>query len=261
MRLATKVADRDRRVLIVAGLLVWELVMRLGLVSPLFAASPSSIAISLGELLMMEEVRRALRETLTAMVTSFTIAAVAGIVLAVAIGRSKFLYRAFHPISVMIYSSPKMIFLPLLILFLGIGPALKVAYGAFSAFFAVLIMVTAGVRVVDKKLHVAARSMGATRWQEMRHVDVPAAMPSVVVGLWYGLKHAVTAVLIAELFVGGGRGIGYFIDIYTATFQASRVWALVIALSLVAILLGNFWRWVEERVDKARIQEERLAGA
>jgi ABC-type nitrate/sulfonate/bicarbonate transport system permease component len=112
-----------------------------------------------------------------------------------------------------------------------------------------MVTVTGGVRTIDTQLLVATRSMGASRWQMLVRVIVPGALPSMIAAMWFGLKQALGGVLLAELFISGGQGIGYWITQYTSLFQPENVYALILGLSLIAILLGTGWRWVENRVS------------
>ncbi|MBI4012733.1 MAG: ABC transporter permease subunit [Candidatus Rokubacteria bacterium] len=248
---SAEAADRHRPWLIVGGLALWELVVRLGWVNPLFAASPSAVAVSAVHLLAMPEIRAALLDAVTMMLAAFGIAAAAGIALGTGLGLSRSAYRVLHPPLVVFFSVPKMIFLPLVVLIFGIGFEAKVAYGVLSAISPVVVNVTAGVRMVDRRLVLAARAMGATPLQLFRHVVVPGSVPMVGAGLWYGIKHALLGVLIGELFVSQ-RGVGYWITLYTAGFKTDRVLALVLALAAVAIGLGTVWRHVEDRLGRWR---------
>lgn len=235
----------------VAILALWELVLRTGLISPVFLASPSQIVIAGVELAADGEIRQAFAETLAMVAVAFGIAAIGGILLGAWLGLSNWAYRAFHPLVALAMSTPKMIFLPLMLVVFGIGFTAKVAYGAFSAIFYVTINVTAGARMVDPTLLTAIRSMGASRRDRLRLVVLPGSLPAVAVGLWYGMKHALLGVLIAELFVSI-RGIGYWIGTYTASFRVDRVYAIVVALSAMAIALGSIWKRVDDRVGRWR---------
>lgn len=248
-------ADRDRKWILLGVLVVWELVVRLGLISTMFAPAPTAVVVGMFGLAADPEIRRAFGDTVVMLFAAFGLAGVGGILIGALLGLSKWAYRVFHPIVVILFSTPKMIFVPLVILIFGIGFTAKVAYASMAAIFPVIVTVVAGVRVIDTRLLTAARSMGATRWQTIRLVVVPGSMPAVFAALWYGIKHALLGVLIMELFVSQ-RGIGYFIRVYTSGFRSDRVYALLLALSLVAIALATFWRRVEERLSRWRTTGE-----
>lgn len=243
---------RDRVLLLVAFFLIWEFTLRLGIVDPFFAAMPTEIAASMFELAQVPEVRSAFFDTLTMVGVAFGIASVAGILMGAWMGLSRFAYRAFHPVATLAMSTPKMIFLPLMLVIFGIGFTSKVAYGVFSAIFFIIVNVTGGVRMVDDRLLTVVKSMGANRWERLRYVVLPGSLPAVATGLWYGIKHALLGVLIAELFVSV-QGIGFWINRYSATLRVERVYAIVIALAILAIALGWIWKRIDEHMNRWRV--------
>jgi ABC-type nitrate/sulfonate/bicarbonate transport system permease component len=229
----------------------WELTVQAGWISKTFAAAPTQVAVAVVELAGLPEVRSAFLAALAMFLVAFAIAAVAGVLAGAALGLSQIAHRIFHPIVLGLFSTPKMIFIPIFILIAGFGVESKIAYGAVSGFFPIAVTVTAGVRMVDRRLLLALRSLGASRWQSLRTVILPASLPAVIAALWYGMKHSLLGVLIMELFASQG-GIGHYISQYTSTFRPDRVYALVFSMALFAILLGSFWRWQEKRFSRWR---------
>lgn len=238
----------DRALLAVVILAVWQLAVSSGLVNPRFVPSPASIAIATGELAMSGDVRRAVLDACWMVLVSSGIAAAVGIPLAAATGLSDRLYRILNPAITTLFATPKLIFLPLFILAFGVQFNAKVAYGATSALFPLMVMVIAGVRAVDPRFLKVSRALGANRAQTIAHVTIPAAMPSLFVGLWHCVKHALLGVLIVELFVSR-QGVGALIRKYTATFQPENVFALIVALSLFAMLVSQLIGALEKRVS------------
>ncbi|MPZ26715.1 MAG: ABC transporter permease subunit [Micromonosporaceae bacterium] len=232
-------------------LLGWELVVRAELLSPLFAAAPTQVAAAAVELATMPEVRAAFLAAIWMFLVAFAIAGTAGVLAGAAMGLSRVAYRVFHPAVLGLFSTPKMIFIPIFILLAGFTEISKISYGAVSGFFPVAVTVTAGVGMIDRRLLLALRSMGASRWQALHTAIVPGSLPSVLTGLWYGMKHALLGVLIMELFASQ-RGIGHYIGLYSSTLRPDRVYALVFGMALFAILLGSLWRWQEARLSRWR---------
>lgn len=232
-------------------LLVWELMVRAELLSPLFAAAPTEVAAAAVELATMPQVRTAFVGAIGMFLVAFAIAGTAGVLAGAAMGLSRVTHRVFHPAVLGLFSTPKMIFIPIFILLAGFSEVSKISYGAVSGFFPVAVTVTAGVRMIDRRLLLALRSMGASRWQSLRTVIVPGSLPAVLTGLWYGMKHALLGVLIMELFASQ-RGIGHYIGLYSSTLRPDRVYALVFGMALFAILLGSLWRRQEARLSRWR---------
>lgn len=238
------------RLLFILGLLgLWAAVVQAEWVSPLLLPAPAAVAKAALKLAVTPEVRTAFGSTVLAVALAFAISAVGGVAFGIWMGLSRWAYGVLYPVSVVFFSVPKMIFLPLILLFFGSGPDGKVAYGVLSGFFPAAITVTAGVLMVNERLLVAARSLGASGPQVVWHVIMPGTVPAMVTALWYALKNALMGVLLAELFVSQ-RGIGYFINFFTSGFQTDKTYALILALSLAAIGLGACWRLLEERVHR-----------
>jgi ABC-type nitrate/sulfonate/bicarbonate transport system permease component len=253
-RSANTSASRTRLILgavIIVWLVAWEATVRAGWISETFAAAPSQVAAAMVDLAATSQVRDAFLGAIVMFLIAFAIAAMTGVLAGAAMGLSKIAHRVFHPLILGLFATPKMIFLPIVILVAGFGVESKVAYGAISGFFPVAVTVTAGVRMVDRRLLLALRSLGASRWQALRSVIIPASLPSVLAALWYGMKHALLGVLIMELF-SSQDGIGHYIGLYTSTFRPDRVYALVFGMAIFAILLGSFWRWQEKKLSRWR---------
>jgi ABC-type nitrate/sulfonate/bicarbonate transport system permease component len=236
---------------LVVWLASWEITVQAGWVSKTFAAAPSQVAVAVVELAGLPDVRAAFLGAILLFLAAFGIAAVVGVLLGAVMGLSRIAHRIFHPIVLGLFSTPKMIFIPIFILVAGFGIESKISYAAMSGLLPVAVTVTAGVRMVDRRLLLALRSLGATRWQSLRTVVIPASLPSVLAGLWYGMKHALLGILIMELFASQG-GIGHYIGLYTSTFRPDRVFALVFGMALFSILLGSFWRRQEKRFSRWR---------
>lgn len=241
----------DRALATVGFLALWQLAVALELLNPRLIPSPTSIAVASWELAQLPEIQQAMLAAGIHVGIAFTIAATVGVLVGAAIGLSTLLYRVFHPSVMMLFATPKLIFLPLFVLVFGIGDTSRVAYGAVSGVLPVIVTVVAGVRSVEKKLLDAALSMGARRRHSILYVSIPAALPSVFVALWYGIKHALMGVLIMELFISR-MGIGFYIRSYTTGFRPDRAFALIIAISLFAILVSQVVKAAEVRASSWR---------
>lgn len=237
-----------RTFLVLGALALWQLAVRNGGSAMIFPP-PSAVLVSMIELLGLPEVRGALLEALGCVLIAFGLAAVVGMFCGLAMGLSQLLYAAAYPVFVLLNSIPKMIFMPLVVLTLGVEEPAKVAYGFFSAVLPVAISITTAVRSVDEKLIRAARSMAASKFRMVWNVIIPSAAPTIFSSLWYGLQYALLGVLLMELFVST-RGVGYFINEYA--LQPARVFALMFLLALGAILLTAAWRAVERRSTRWR---------
>lgn len=242
---------RDRALIAVALVVVWEGVIRFGVIDTLFLASPSQVWRAMMELGADPVIIETFLNTVKVLAIAFVVGSGLAVLVGAWLGLVPRAYRTFLPFVSVAMSTPKMIFLPLVIVIFGIGDLSKIVYGGMSAFFFTIPNISAAVRMLDHRLHVAIESLGASRRQRFVHFVVPGSLPGVVTGLWYGLKHALLSVLVAELFVSQS-GIGFWINRYTSSFQVDKVFALILGLSVIAVALGWLFRAAEKRLDRWR---------
>src|SRR5207237_7559876 len=124
-----------------------------------------------------------LRVTLSSIAAAYAMACVLGIFSGWLVTRSQLLTRALEPLVSGIFAIPITLFFPLFILFFGIGPWSKIAYGAVYGFFPITLNTIAALAHVDRRLIDAGRAMGFTRMGILRHVLLPAAVPVILSGL------------------------------------------------------------------------------
>ncbi|TFV90231.1 ABC transporter permease subunit [Blastococcus sp. CT_GayMR20] len=241
-----------RLLLILAWLVLWEITVRLELLNPILVATPSATAVEMVAILGDEEVRAAFGRTLSEYVVGFTIGAVAGIALGVVLGLSRPAFRVLNAPLMIVYGTPKSIFLPLFVVFLGLGFESPTAFAAMETVFPLVIAVVAGMHSLDARLMTAADAMGASRLDKVRFLIIPSALPSIISGMWLGLKQALLAVLLAELLISGGDNVGFYIAHYAAVFEPEKVYALIGWLSVFAITLGVIWRRVDAYAGRWR---------
>jgi ABC-type nitrate/sulfonate/bicarbonate transport system permease component len=249
-----KLADRAfliRTAILVGVIAVWDVSVRLGLMDERFLPLPGDVAAALVALLGDEEARAAFATTGNSILIAFVVGTTAGMAVAMVLGASDLLRRAYLSPLVFILSTPKSIFLPIFILAFGIGGASSAAFGAFEAFFYVVVNVLGGIGLVQERHLRVARAFNASRFH--RYVDVigPAALPGIFAALWYGVKHAFLGVMIAQLWASRG-GIGDLIRTYSATLKTDYVMAIVLLITIVAVIAGSLWTKVEVNLNKWR---------
>ncbi len=144
-----------------------------------------------------------------------------------------------------------MTILPLFILYFGIGPASKIAYGVSHGIFPIIVNVVAGAQNVKPILLLSARSMGASRGQIFRWVILPHMMPSFFTGMRLGMTAVLLGVLLAELYVSSA-GIGYFTRRFTESFDPTKLFGLVAVIAALAIALNEIVRRAELRFARWR---------
>src|SRR5580698_449425 len=145
-------------------------------VNRLLLPNPVAVWQQLLDVLHSGEYLPDLRVTLTELAVAFFLAVTSGTIVGFFVSRTRYTVRVFDPLFAGIYSIPIILFLPLYILFFGLGPASKIALGTTISFFPIAIATIAGFSNVDRTLVTAARSMGASNSQLFRYVLVPAAL-------------------------------------------------------------------------------------
>ena len=177
----------------------------------------------------------------------FAVACAVAVPLGIAMGSMPRLERNLDPLVETFRPIAAIAILPLVILWLGTGTASAVAIVAYAAFFPVLVNTIAGVKRVEPSLMRAALTMGVPAATRMRVVLLPAALPSILVGMRIGLGIAWTAIIAAELAVGakagGTGGIGQMMFVFYAySVELNGIVVCMIAVGIVALLLDRALR-------------------
>jgi ABC-type nitrate/sulfonate/bicarbonate transport system permease component len=235
---------------VVLLLIGWEIAAR-WFIDPMFISPPSRVLLSLGTVWHTSGVPAALRLTLFELAAAFAIAVAIGLTVGLAVGLQPFARRSLMPIILLLYGLPQITILPLFILYFGIGPASKIAFGVTHGMFPIMIAIVAGVQNLKPILLVSARSMGASRWQILRWVIFPHMIPSLFAGMRLGMSGALLGVLLAELYVSTA-GIGHFTTMFTENFDPTKLFGLVAMLAAMAIVLNEIVRRAETRFSRWR---------
>ena len=222
---------------------VWEIAARF-FVDKIFLSPPSQVFTQLDALFATNGVPQALRITVFELAVAFAISVVIGLVVGLAVGLQRFSYRSFMPIILLLYGTPQITILPLFVLYFGIGPASKIAFGVSHGIFPIIVTVVAGVQNLKPILLTSARSMGASRWQIFRWVIFPHMIPSFFTGMRLGMTGVLLGVLLAELYVSTA-GIGYFTTLFTQSFNPTKLLGLISVLAAMAIALNEIVRRAE----------------
>lgn len=240
-----------RRLIVLAGLLLWEAWLRLAGPSTL-VAPPSAILRALAtEVLADGTVREAILTAFLEVAAGYGLAIAGGIAIGLGVGWTGLGRRSLTPIVLLLYALPQVVLLPLFILGFGIGPAAKIAFGVSHGIFPVIVNVLAGMRTVNPLYLRAARSMGAGRLDIVRNVMLPHMVPSLFTGLRLAMTMTLLGVILAELYVSTS-GVGYFTKLFAETFDPAPLFALIGTLAAMAIALNELVRGIERRFTRWR---------
>jgi len=249
-----------RSIIAVAVFVVlWEAAGRLGWIDPVLLAYPSSILREAGVLFGGGELWGDTLFTLRVFALGFAIAAVAGTAVGFAIGYSTATHEVLGPFIVVVNALPKIVLMPLIVLWLGIGPAANIFLGALMASFPILIAVRAGIRSLDPDLIRLGRVYGASRSLMLRRVVLPAITPFLLSGARVAISYCMVGVLIAEFF-GANRGLGYRMILYSANFRIPAFFVCIVTVAVVTLCLTAVVHALERRAEGWRPSAFELPG-
>jgi ABC-type nitrate/sulfonate/bicarbonate transport system permease component len=222
---------------VLALLVTWEAIARVGWVDPLFVPAPSAVAGALGRI--GPSAVAGLADTLVKTAIAYALSVVLGVSLGIVLGSVRLFRDVLDPFVIALYGMPKILVLPWIVLLLGFGTAPAILYGAIHGFFPILVLVAGGVRDVDRTLLGVARAFGASPWQLYWKVVLPAIVPTVLAGMRLGVVFCLLGVLIVEMFAGV-RGMGHVLNSLANGFQAPELFAAtaLVSAASIAIVLG-----------------------
>jgi len=184
--------------------------------------------------------------TLIRTLAGFAIAVVLGVLLGVAIGASRLVYRGLYPVLVGFNSIPKVAVVPVFVIWFGIGtvPALLTAF--LVSFFPIAVNVATGLATIEPELLDVMRSLGATKRKILTKVGLPRAMPYFFASLKVAITLAFVGTIISET-VASNKGIGYLMMAATANFDTPLVFAGLFVIAVMGIVMYALFAVIEQR--------------
>ncbi len=214
----------------------WELIVRALDVPPIVLPAPSEIAQSLVEMLGTVSFATHLGVTLYEILAGFFLGAVAGLFFGGLIGCFPLLEKSLYPYLVAFQTVPKVALAPLVVIWFGFGVGSKVVITAIISFFPILANTIAGLRATPPEQIELLLAFTATRWQIFWKVQVPQALPYIVVGVDVALMLAVIGAIVGE-FVSAKAGLGFLILQKNFSMDMAGVFAILIVLSAIGVVL------------------------
>jgi sulfonate transport system permease protein len=228
-------------------LVVWQMASNLGYIKPLILPPPSQVAMTFWELLQSGAMARHVGISVLRVLEGFGIAALLGLGLGIAIGLSRTLDRMSDLIIQVVKPIPPIAWIPLAILWFGIGEESKVYIIFLGAFFPIIINTIDGIRQTDHKLVEVARILEVPRWKFVRQVVIPGAFPAIMTGLRVGLMVAWMCVVAAEL-IAASSGIGYLIMDARQLSQSDVVLVGMITIGVIGKVMDSLIKRLEQRL-------------
>jgi ABC-type nitrate/sulfonate/bicarbonate transport system permease component len=239
-------------------LIAWELFARSGRVTPFMLPTFSSVAERIYSDAISGDLWINLGLTVFRAMTGFAIAAVGGIVLGALMSRSRIVHWFFDPIISVGFPMPKIAFLPIIILWLGVYDVSKISIVVFDAIFPVVTATLAGIAAVEKELIWSARNMGASEREVMWQIKLPAALPQILTGLQVALPISLIVAIIGEM-VMGGYGLGGAMMTASRFADSRGVFAGIVEIAVVgyalikamAVIRRRLLVWHQETAERS----------
>jgi NitT/TauT family transport system permease protein len=234
-------------------LVLWEWLPHAGYVDPFFTSSPLRI-LRAAQWLFDHGLWNDIVVSLWEFVLGLLLAICLGVLVGTLLGWYRTLDAMFEPFITMFNAMPRVALLPLIIMWLGIGIASKVAAVFLGAFFPVAITVMKGVKTVDANLLKCARSFCATDWQIFRTLVLPTCVPYFIAGLHIAVGRGLVGVVIGEL-MASQAGVGHMINKASSLFQTDRVFVGISLLTGFGYVLTMGLKQIEKRFDTWRSEK------
>lgn len=232
-------------VLLLVGLV--EVAVRFGLVNGVLVPPPSVVLRHAALIFSAGSFAAPMAQTMYLLLVAYTIGCVLAIALGLLMGRFDVLHGLLEPLVEVLRPLPKPALLPPLILFLGLGDAMKLTVIGLGVFFPVLINTIQGVRGTDPVLVDTARTFQHDRAATLWKVVLPSALPLILSGMRVALGIGLVLVVVAEMMAGTG-GIGYLIVDMQRSFRIPDMYAWSLILALLGLALNETFVLIERRL-------------
>ena len=232
-------------ILLAAILLVWELICRAFGVSDFIFPAPSAIVLSLKQFAGPIGVHAL--HTFWSTLIGFAIGVAVGVLLGLLIGSSRVTYKAFYPLMIGFNSIPKSAFVPVLVVWFGIGtvPAIMTAF--VICFFPITVNVATGLATIEPEIEDVLRALGASRKDVLLKVGLPRSMPYFFASLKVAITLAFVGSVVSET-IAANEGIGYLMMSAGSQMRMPLVFAGLAVISVMAMIMYVLFAMLERRM-------------
>jgi ABC-type nitrate/sulfonate/bicarbonate transport system permease component len=238
--------------------LIWEALSRLKLLDPMFMPPLEDVARTFyQQVFVTHELLYHIQVSFMRAGAGLGLAAVVGIAAGILMGRVRAIESFLDPLISALFPTPKLALFPLMMIFLGIGDASKIALIFLGCFFPIVINTYTGVKNVDKFFVWNAQTKGASQRQLIWHVIIPASLPFVFAGLRVATSTAFLLIVASEL-IAANDGLGYLIMFAERSFDPALMWCGILVIAgmgftvdrLLLALGARLFVWQDNKQDK-----------
>ncbi|HXF33933.1 MAG TPA: ABC transporter permease [Candidatus Acidoferrales bacterium] len=250
----------SRRVLVgtasvIAFLALWQVVGSTNFVRSDLISYPSEVVATLIKMSSTGELGSNALVSLDEFVMGFVPAVIAGVAAGIVLALVRRLRLLLDPLLVAIYQAPIIAFIPILVVWFGVGTTSKIVMVFISAFFPVMINTMTGVAQVAEPWTRAVRSFGASTLQVVSKAILPGSLPAIMAGMRLGVGRAVVVLIAGEMYVSV-MGIGRLVQVYSSAARASEIVVLVVVISGFGFACVSLLRWLENKIGPWRQELE-----
>lgn len=225
-----------------------EILPRTDLVSRVILPTPGDTVAALWQLLTGGYWLQHLRATLTAVLVAWLIGCSVGFAVGTAMGVSPFVRKVVAPYAIAVQALPKIVLAPLLIGWLGFGASSKVAIAVAICFFPVWVDTMVGLSLPAADEFKLMAGFRASRWQIFRMLQLPTALPMVMVGIKHAMLLSFTGVLVAEILAASAGGLGTLAEEFALQLNMSLAFAVILVVIALAVTLVSALDLVEQKL-------------
>jgi ABC-type nitrate/sulfonate/bicarbonate transport system permease component len=228
-------------------LAAWELAARSGRLTPYQLPALSAVLARIWSDAFSGDLAINTGLTLYRALVSFAICAVGGVLIGMAMSRNKVVDWFFDPIISVGFPMPKIAFLPVVILWLGVYDVSKITIVVVDAIFPVIAATLVGIQGVEREFIWSARNMGASNREVMTQVILPAALPQIFTGLQVALPLTLIVAVVAEMLMGG-YGLGGAMMTASRFANSTGVFAGIVEIAVVGYILVKAMAMIRRRL-------------
>ena len=237
--------------LIVLLLIGWEIASATDLVDAVSLPRVSTILAAFVHGITSGTLPDAIGPSLWRIGAGFALACLVGIPLGLLMGTVPLVYRLLEPLTEFIRPIPSAAYIPVAILFLGIGDEMKIFVVFLASLFPILLNSFAGVRSIDPVLLDTARTFRTARLPTLLQIVLPAALPSILTGMRISVGLSLIVAVVAEM-ISGNSGIGYFILDNQRIFRVPEMFAGIFTLGLLGYMINLTFLRIEHHLLRWR---------